>query len=145
MPLWLLCLLLLGALGFMGWGLRIQGWAMWRTWGALLGAWMAGQAFPDPMLWVLFDLTAAIIVIIPSRAGFQKVIAWLFAAMMLFELGWLLSARMNPEYVVSAGSIFGWLQLAALLTWGFDERYGTASIRDWLVGPRVASDSVDRR
>lgn len=115
----------------------------WRTWAAMFCASMAGKMFPDPMLWVLFDLSAAIIVIIPPRAGFQKVIAWLFAAMMLFELGWLLSERMNAGAVVSAGLICGWLQLAALLTWGIDERYGTARIRDWLIGPRVARHAVD--
>jgi hypothetical protein len=118
---------------------------MWRAWAALLGAMAGGQALPDPVMWVLIDLAAAIIVIFPPRAGFQKVIAWLFAAMMLFELGWLLSDRMNAEAVVNAGAICGWLQLAVLLTWGIDERYGAARILDWFVGPRVASQSVDRR
>lgn len=142
--LWMFCLLLLGVLGLFGIGLRIHGWAMWRSWFALAAAATAGKAFPDPALWVLFDLTAAIVVIIPPRAGFQKAIACLFAAMMLFELGWLPSARLNSDVVVSVGFWCGWLQLAVLLTWGIDEQYGLHHIRDWLVGPRMAHYAVDQ-
>jgi hypothetical protein len=132
---WLLVLL---ALGFL-----MRGFAMWRTWAALLCAMAAGHAFPDPVAWVVIDLTAAVFVIIPPRKGFQKVIAALFGAMLFLELGWLLSQRMNVEYVVNAGSLFGWLQLAALLTWGIDERYGTHRILDWLLGPVLDHSRVD--
>lgn len=118
---------------------------MWRAWVALLLGSLAGKAFPDPVAWVLIDLVAAIVVIFPPRAGFQKAIAWLFSAMMLFELGWLASERLNADWVVSAGSVCGWLQLAVLLTWGIDERYGTHRVRDWLVGPRVAAHAVNRK
>ena len=134
---WLACLLVLGFL--------MRGPAMWRTWAALLCAMAAGHIFPDPVAWVLIDLTAAVIVIFPPRIGFQKAIAALFGAMLFLELGWLLSNRLNVEYVVNAGSLFGWLQLAALLTWGVDDRYGTRRILDWLVGSHLARARVDAR
>jgi len=134
---WTLCLLVLGVL--------MRGPAMWRTWAAMLAASIAGKVFADPTAWVLIDLAAAITVIFPPRKGFQKVIAALFGAMLFLELGWLLSERMNVSYVVSAGSLFGWLQLAALLTWGIDERYGTRRILDWLLWPVLAHSRVDAR
>jgi hypothetical protein len=132
---WTLCLLALGVL--------MRGPAMWRSWVALLAASVAGKVFADPAAWVLIDLVAAAIVIYPPRKGFQKVIAAGFAGMMIFELGWLLSERMNANFVVNAGSFCGWLQLAALLMWGIDERYGTARILDWIVGPNVARARID--
>jgi len=135
LTLWTLCLLVMGVL--------MKGPAMWRTWAALLAASIAGKVFADPTAWVLIDLTAAFIVIIPPRKGFQKAIAALFGAMLFLELGWLLSERMNVEYVVSAGSLFGWLQLAALLAWGIDERYGAHRIFDWVFGPVLAYPRAD--
>lgn len=137
LTMWTLCLL--------GLALLMRGAVMWRTWAALLCASVAGKAFPDPAAWVLIDLAAAIIVIFPPRAGFQKAIAGLFAAMLFFELGWLPSNRLNPEFVEGVGFIGGWLQLAVLLTWGIDERYGLRSLRDWLVRPRMAHHAVDRQ
>lgn len=134
---WLACLLVLGLL--------MRGPAMWRTWAALLCAMAAGHIFPDPVAWALIDLTAAFIVIFPPRIGFQKAIAAMFGAMLFLELGWLISNRLNVEYIVNAGSLFGWLQLAALLTWGLDDRYGARRILDWLFGPSVARARVDAR
>ena len=132
---WTLCLLALGVF--------MRGPAMWRTWAALLAASVGGKVFADPTAWVLIDLTAAIIVIFSPRIGFQKAIAALFGAMLFLELGWLLSNRLNVEYVVNAGSLFGWLQLAALLTWGVDDRYGIGRILDWLIGSHLARARVD--
>jgi hypothetical protein len=146
---WTLCLLGLGIAAVL-W-LRPKGqngaplWAWWRTFAAMFVASLAGKVFPDPVAWVLIDLIAAIVVIIPPRAGFQKVIAALFGFMLFLELGWMWSHRMNVEYIVSAGSLFGWLQLAALLTWGIDERYGAHRILDWLVGPVVDRPRVGAR
>ena len=137
LTMWTLCLLMLGVL--------MRGPAMWRTWAALLVASIAGKVFADPASWVLIDMLAAIVVIFPPRIGFQKAIAALFAAMLFLELGWLLSERMNVGYVVSAGSLCGWLQLAALLTWGIDERYGTRRLLDWVVGPSLAHSRVDAK
>jgi hypothetical protein len=134
LTLWTLCLL---ALAFI-----VKGPAMWRTWAALLAASIAGKAFPDPVAWAFIDLIAAITVIFPPRKGFQKAIAALFAAMLFLELGWLLSERMNVDYVISAGSLLGWLQLAALLTWGLDERYGTRRFLDWVLGTGLARPGV---
>lgn len=124
---------------------RAPGSAWWRSWAALLAASLAGKVFPDPAAWVLIDLVAAAIVIFPPRAGFQKAIAWLFAAMMLFELGWLLSDRMNSFIVVDAGAVCGWLQLAALLAWGVDERFGASRLLDWFVGSGLADHAVDAK
>lgn len=118
---------------------------MWRTWATLLSASIAGKVFADPTAWVLIDLTAAVIVIFPPRKGFQKAIAALFGAMLFLELGWLLSERMNVDYVVSAGSLLGWLQLAALLTWGLDERYGTRRLLDWLLGAGLAGPGIAQK
>jgi hypothetical protein len=137
MTLWTLCLL---ALAFL-----VKGSAMWRAWATLLAASIAGKAFPDPTMWVLIDLTAAAIVIFPPRKGFQKAIAALFGAMLFLELGWLLSQRMNVEYVVSAGSFFGWLQLVALLMWGLDERFGFRSIHDWVLGPDLVGPGIAQK
>lgn len=134
LTLWTLCLL---ALAFI-----VKGPAMWRTWVALLSASIAGKVFADPTAWVLIDLTAAVIVIFPPRKGFQKAIAALFGAMLFLELGWLLSERMNVDYVISAGSLLGWLQLAALLMWGLDERYGTRRLLDWLLGTGLARPGI---
>ncbi len=134
---WMLCLLLVVPL--------IRGGAMWRTWSALMLASLAGKAFPFPTAWVLIDLVAAVIVIFPPRKGFQKAIAWLFAVMMLFELGWLMSAQMNLYAVVNAGTLCGWLQLAVLATWGLDERGGLYCILDWVGGPWLARYAVTPR
>lgn len=134
---WTLCLFVIAP-----W---LRGSVMWRTWAALLVASIAGKAFPDPVIWVFIDLAAAITVIFPPRKGFQKAIAALFGAMLFLELGWLISERMNADYVVGISSLLGWLQLAALLTWGLDERYGTRRILDWLLGTGLARPGVAQK
>ena len=142
MTTWTLCLL---ALGIINGVLGEPSLAWYRTWGAMLAASIAGKVFNDPTAWVLIDLAAAFVVIFPPRIGFQKAIAALFGGMMVFELGWILSARMNVEVVINAGSLGGWLQIAVLLAWGIDDRYGISRVRDWVIGPRLAGARVNAK
>lgn len=89
-----------------------------RTWAALFGASLATIAFPSVGAYVAVDIIAGAIVLRHPAGCAQRVIGFLFVCMVLFELGYLLSAQQQGEFLVSSLRGIGWMQWLVLAAWG---------------------------
>jgi hypothetical protein len=102
-----------------------------RVWGAMFGASLVAAMVPalpltspPPMgtmaAYMLADFAGAWIALRPKPIGCaQRAIGLLFAAMVLFHVGFILSAQgSSATLYTSALGLFGWVQWACLVLWG---------------------------
>lgn len=92
--------------------------AKMRTWGALMGASLAAMFAPFLAAFVVIDLIAGAIVLRHPRGCAQRMIGLLFAGMVFFELGFLISDGNQRDLLMTSLVALGWAQWAMLATWG---------------------------
>lgn len=115
-----------------------------RTWMVLIAAGMAGNLFWSPAWFMTVDLVAASVVLAHPRGLAQRVIGLLFAAMAVFDIGFLISPQYGEAQYIAAMGVLGWLQWAVLLIWGASDglRIADRWVRaSWRV-PRLSARRV---
>ena len=90
-----------------------------RTWMVLVAAGLAGQLYWSPGWFLTIDLLAASAVLARPRGLAQRAIGLLFAAMAIFDIGFLLSAQYGDGQYTASLAFLGWMQWGILLLWGF--------------------------
>ena len=96
----------------------MRGRARLRTWLALMSACAAAWIFPTIAAHIAIDILAGAVVLKRPKGLAQKIIGFLFVAMILFSTGYLFSSQSNPLSLQSGMIVMGWLQWAVLLSWG---------------------------
>lgn len=114
--------------------LWLRGDAMWRTWFALIfscaGGWFAhlwlsdATHVPATAFYITFDFFAALLILNRPRQPVQEVICWTIISMMVVEIAYIWSGQANPTFVGQWNFALGWVQVALLLGWGLEKRYG---------------------
>lgn len=96
----------------------MTGKARLRVWCALVGASAASWIFPHIAAHIAIDILAGALVLKRPKGLAQKIIGFLFVAMILFSTGFLVSPQFNPDTLQTAMIVMGWMQWAVLLSWG---------------------------
>ena len=96
----------------------MRGRAKLRVWLALMAACGFAWVFQSVAAHIAIDILAGALVLKRPSGVAQKIIGFLFVAMILFSTGYLLSAQGNPLTVQAIMIVLGWLQWIALLSWG---------------------------
>lgn len=96
----------------------MKGRARFRTWTALIAASCAAWIFPTIAAHIAIDILAGAVVLKRPKGLAQKIIGFLFVAMILFSTGYILSDQANPLTLQTAMIVMGWMQWAVLLSWG---------------------------
>lgn len=100
--------------------------ARMRTWSALGAGALAAQLMPPLSVpWYIVADTLCALLVMRHPAGLcQRMIGALFAIMVCFHSGWLLSAQSDWQAYYFGQYVIGWLQLAILGGWGLRENVG---------------------
>lgn len=112
---------------------------MVRTWLALLAACGAAWLFPHIAAFIAIDLIAAAIVVKHPSGWHQRLICLAFIAMIMVEVGYIVSPNMDEAVVSNAGLVLGWIQWALLIRWGLYVSLGRNSSSNSSAGRSLAS------
>lgn len=109
-----------------------------RVWLAMMIA--SGAAYIYPSIWafVAIDLIAAVIVLIPPRNLWQKIIGGLFLVMAFIEIGYagsvvsylynFSSAQPDPTLLRQTNIVIGWAALSVLFIFSGDDWLGSSGL-----------------
>lgn len=95
-----------------------------RTWLAMFAGSVAAIYVPFASAYVFIDIASGAAVLKRPACMAQKAIGLFFAAMVMFDVGYLFSSRSNPELFAQTMSWLGWVQFAILLAWGGYDAFG---------------------
>lgn len=118
-----------------------------RAWAAVMAssvlAFMVGAL--DPRAYLLIDLVCGALVLARPAGCFQRAIGGLFAMMLLFDVGYIISPKLDGGMQYYTGlAALGWLQFALLAVWGAHDT-GRLVVRWlWPARPQVAGGARTR-
>lgn len=106
-----------------------------RTWAALSLSSLAGLLLPPVSVeaYIVVDLLAAALVLRRPAGCAQKVIGLLFAWMVTFHCGFIVSGQHDWVSYYDRQAAIGWAQLACLAAWGLRD-VGHTLVHRWADG-----------
>ena len=113
----------------------IRGKEMARTWAAMICASLATFIIHTPVGYMAIDAIAAAVIMARPAGLAQRLIGALFVLMLMFDLGFYLSAQSDPALFYAVLTGIGWVQWLILGAW---------TGHDFWRNHRVGSDTVYR-
>lgn len=100
-----------------------------RTWLALLVACAAAWIARTAEAYLLIDLLGGAIILIRPAGWAQRSIGMLFAAMALFDIGFIAGGSHGVSLYALFLNLLGWIQLGILASWGAHDNFERHLVR----------------
>jgi hypothetical protein len=100
---------------------KLWQWQKARVWAVMMGASLTTFFTSSLAAFIVFDLLAAMLVMMPKRGIPQRAIGGLFVLMAIMTIGFLASPTAGASVLYSHYTMAGWGQWGILFLWGLHD------------------------